>query len=743
MPASNVIAEISDGLGASVSIAYQRLTRARLETLPEGNSELYTRASCDASAAVRCLASGLVVVASTSSSDGIGGSRKQLYTYDTLQMHTDPKHGLLGFRRVTVSDPTTSGVSWSEFSQDWQNGFARLQIASGSSVGGVPISLTNATLTRHRLMWTFTASERAIAYNFDSPTKPPVSTTTTTNIVDDWGNVIDQTTSTNDWTGVWTTSVRKGFDVDESRWLLAKPRSLIETRRFEPASSNDAKEVSRSSTYVTDPLTGMVTKETFDSGDALEYSLRFLRDLFGNVIETNRSVPVSSTPTLVQRLVYDQRGQFPLQTINALGHVVDRTFDARFGVLLTTRDANKFTVLASYDAFGIKLAEWDSGGANTSTTRQWCRDAPECPPAARYVISTQTAGGGKVLEYRDVLDRVVRTKRLGSFGAFSSVDTTYDVRGRVAKQTEPYDDLPGDARRYETQFTYDSLDRLVSTVAPDGNATQISYDGYNVTTTDALRRTRTERSNAHGLLIETSDAEQRLVRMQYTPFGELERILVPGVSTERDTVLRRDKRGRIVSRDEPNVAQSTSFTYDAYGRLTRVENGGKRQEMQYDELDRLVRRTTSDGDTAYWQFDSATNGVGKLVGSNTTNGYSRTIAYDNIGRVRSETIVVRGRTFTNVLEYDSFGRLATVTFPGDYVIKRTYSTCSGALTRIGGGRSLLWRATRTNARNQVTREELGSTFERSYAFDEATGRSVGIKVDDVVGSGSTVVQVRC
>lgn len=135
-------------------------------------------------------------------------------------------------------------------------------------------------------------------------------------------------------------------------------------------------------------------------------------------------------------------------------------------------------------------------------------------------------------------------------------------------------------------------------------------------------------------------------------------------------MLDRDNRGRIISRSEPNVDAATLFMYDAYNRVTRVANGAKWQQMQYDVADRLIQRTTSDGGTATWTFDNAANGLGLLASATTSAGYMRSLVYDALGRVRNESVTVRGRTFTSGIEYDGVGRVSGVQFPSGYRVRR-------------------------------------------------------------------------
>ena len=71
--------------------------------------------------------------------------------------------------------------------------------------------------------------------------------------------------------------------------------------------------------------------------------------------------------------------------------------------------------------------------------------------------------------------------------------------------------------------------------------------------------------------------------------------------------------------------------------------------MTYDALGRMLTRTddaTGTPQTATWEYDTATKGIGKLTRTYNT-GYQAVSAYDSLGRPSSVTETIDGTIRTN------------------------------------------------------------------------------------------------
>ena len=146
---------------------------------------------------------------------------------------------------------------------------------------------------------------------------------------------------------------------------------------------------------------------------------------------------------------------------------------------------------------------------------------------------------------------------------------------------------------------------------------------------------------------------------------------------------------------------TTSFGYDAYGRQTAINDASAGNETrEYDDMGNISRHTDANEQQTAYSYD----GYGRLtqiqrpefttvytyneysapLTETSTNGTSRTLSYDEYGRVRTErecvsdSIVLRR---TNSYTNESVTSV-TYTLPDDTEIKETFSYINGHLTEM-------------------------------------------------------------
>ena len=220
----------------------------------------------------------------------------------------------------------------------------------------------------------------------------------------------------------------------------------------------------------------LLKSETRTPGEAaLAHETTYHYDAFGHrtraVVTAAADGHTTETRCNVDTVTYDTHGRHVIKETDCLGR--DRralTAHNAWGQPTTVTqfldhdDASRVrTTTHTYTPGGWLTVSRESTGAYTGRFRAKCTPAsdPYCPTGTAYFIETRQAGGGKQWEYRDKLDRVVRTRTAGlDKDTWLLTDMEYDTLGRVARQSEPY---YAGTTPYWTTYHYDLLGRVVKT----------------------------------------------------------------------------------------------------------------------------------------------------------------------------------------------------------------------------------------------------------------------------------------
>jgi len=133
---------------------------------------------------------------------------------------------------------------------------------------------------------------------------------------------------------------------------------------------------------------------------------------------------------------------------------------------------------------------------------------------------------------------------------------TYDASGNVLTTTKTYTDNQGNVVTLTTTNTYDAFNRLTSSTDERGHTETYQYD-------------------ARGDKIQTTDAQGRITKYEYTPSNKPTKTTYPDNTTE-------------------------SKTYDAMDNLLSQTNiEGETTSYEYDKADRLIKTTYADGTTSF------------------------------------------------------------------------------------------------------------------------------------------------
>lgn len=523
--------------------------------------------------------------------------------------------------------------------------------------------------------------------------------------------------------------------------------------------------LTRTSAFEYDAVSGLLTKEIVEPGDSnLCLVTVYAYDGFGNrtsATTRNCNGSVGSVPgtnseaaaptgdaviaSRTTTTTYDAGGRYPTGAANALGHAESRTFDPRFGTVLTVTGPNGLTTSWQYDDYGRKVLETRPDGTRTQWAYGWYHSGFTVggDPSAYYVTETPLAADGVTQNgplattYYDYLDRPIRGETQGFDGSGSAgvirQDTQYDSLGRPYMKSRPY--YMGQTA-YWTTTTYDALGRPIQVAEPDNATTTTAYNGLTVTVTNAKGQTRTTVKNSQGQVVSVRDAQNNLLTYAYDPFGNLVRTTDPLGNV---TTLAYDLRGRKTQMADPDMGTWT-YAYDALGQLIKQTDAKAQQgTMAYDRLGRLTQRSEADL-VSNWYYDTGKagaacpKGIGKLCQAETSTGYGRTHSYDALGRPDTTTTSI-DIAYATTVAYDAHGRVATRSYPSGLTLKYAY-TALGYLKEVrdNGTDALYWRADAMDAGGRITAQTQGNGVATTQTFQPENGRLLAI----LAGAGNGV-----
>ena len=533
---------------------------------------------------------------------------------------------------------------------------------------------------------------------------------------------------------------------------------------------------------------------------ALAHKTTYHYDAFGNRIRATvtavggKDGRTKETRCSKDTVRYDSAGRYPVMERDCEGRprrampgyngwgqptTVKQFIDTDNDAVETNNPARATT--HTHTAGGWLAVSRESTGAHSGQYRAQCASSDTyCPTGAAYYIGTRQAGGAEQWDYRDKLDRTIRTRTAGfDKDTWVLTDTEYDNLGRVARQSEPY---YAGKPAYWTTYTYDLLGRVIKTTLPDyetdsndavirNSVITTAYTGLTTTTTNGEGQRHTETRNALGEVIRATDNAGAPVTHTYDAWGQ---VIETATGAGDDPVRVQwtyDARGRRTAVTDPDWTPKTNtarYTYTRNGfdeLITQTDRIGNEQVMTYDGLGRLLTRTDyapdgSDSDydpdltgAATWTYDGAMNGLGQVqTVTDTASGYTREQDYDTHGRESVTTLTIetarfgsqRQKTYATRQTYDEYGRpyqffdaRLETTRPEDQFtdnVTQVHYNARGYAYQWTDGVQVSGKPRRTyreitamDARGQVTGETLGGGVVRTRRTHEAkTGRITGI-----------------
>jgi RHS repeat-associated protein len=689
---ARALVAITDGFGARTEIQYSYLHDPAVYEPASGATYPWVDTK-----------SGVRVVASLASANGIGGVARSRYKYFGARSGVASGLGSAGFSRIEVTNEADGSVSTTWYSQE-------------SPYGGMPIReerrvATGVTVSRKVNTWATLTRQTGLSFPYVSQTIDEswdldgtlINRKTTNSTLDEYGSPTRIHVSHLD--GLTESTVAE-YRNDPITWTIGQ---LVRTTVTKQAP--DTQPSTRTVLLEYLPGTNLLVREIVEPDlPAFRVERSYSHDIFGNIISSTVSAP--GVETRNETVQFDPSGRFPLRMTNALGQVTEHSFDARHGLIASVTDPNGVMTQAVFDAFGRETLKIYPSGVQTRML--YLRSpATGAPIGTSYYVRTDRSGAPPVFSYHDQLGRVTREESSGFDGRPIYVDRVFNPAGQQIRVSDPY--FAGSTPVW-TETEYDLLGRPVWNTLPGNRITHTRYQGRTVEMTDPLGKISRRTYNTLGKTVSSTDPMGGTVSFRYDSVGNLIHLTDPAGNVTETTY---DQRGNITAVREPNTGV-TEFMVDGLGRrISELRSDGSVVSVTYDKLDRLVSRTTPDGIDS-WEYDTAPNGIGKLARASSGNIVDR-MFYDLLGRPSRSERMVGNTALASTQAYDSLGRPHSVTFPSGLTVRRVYNAF-GYLSAVvrSPDQSLLWRVDEMSASGKVLTETYGNGIVTRRSYDAAT-----------------------
>lgn len=239
----------------------------------------------------------------------------------------------------------------------------------------------------------------------------------------------------------------------------------------------------------------------------------------------------------------------------------------------------------------------------------------------------------------------------------SHYENSYDKDNRLTEKRDPLDQ--------KEVFSYDSKNRLSSMVDKMGFKKEYTYDQH------GNKLTEVRQSHQRIRTIYEYDLLDRLTSVT-NPMGDV-------------TSYCYDVMGNMTGMTDA-MKRSSTYTYDVEGNLTSIVNAqGRKERRRYDVEGRLTGAVSNGNNKIFYQYDKLNHLTDKSYADAKGNVLEERVryGYDRLG----QRISMMDRSGESVYEYDSLGRIITVTTGSGEVTRYTYDGCdqlSGILYADGG-----------------------------------------------------------
>ena len=683
----------------------------------------------------------LKLVKSLKTSNGIGGFNTQEYSYSSGLVHKQGK-GFLGFEKQTTVNDVNNSVSVVERNLNTTYFILTDQLQTTK----IDSKLVNSTeMTFNTKNWGkknyFLYLEESLSKSYEL-NGSLISVSRVRNFkeeggtridYDDFGNSLYTITETGSdensmWYKTWIRNYYNNYTTG-GKWILGR-LSNSNSSSQSPGEYPIYKHA-KFDYYTSGIHNGMLKTEYIMNWDVLVRSKQYTYDDFGNITSSTLAAPGLESRSSFSEYDHNlllSKGRFLTKTTNALGQAVEQIYDLISGDLRESTDINNHKTTYEYDGFSRKFKTTAANGNINIDALRWVETETPYKPALQAVYYSwhQSSGNMPFIKFYDVLSRVIREV---SFGMNETeiiyVDTEYDSKGRIFRQSEPYYSTATEIY-YTVYEEYDELGRPKRIKMPETNSyvryDYFSEDGLTVTkTTNSKMQYFTSKANAIGQLVETKDFYNNKIIKEYYADGQIKTIKNSNNDKTTITYTYDSPLRRLKSMNEP-ARGLTTYEYNAYDEPTKISHNGYDVIFnQYDKLGRLLRKTEHEGEYTF-EYDTRPNGIG-MVSKMAGPEHSIEYFYDNLSRNSSNIEKIFDESFTTEFSYDVFGRPDLITYPTSKLTVKNIYNDYGVLIKIvnATNQSILWKLEETDARGNITQQQLADGHMVDMKYYPETG----------------------
>jgi RHS repeat-associated protein len=699
----DLITSVRTGIGGKIDFTYKPLTSGTTHTRSVGSTY-----------PIQDRQSPMWTVSSQKKDDGNGGQREINYTYAGAKFDLRGR-GFLGFAEVNQNDYTSKVLLKLSYNQLFPFIGQPAEISKFVYVPALNkyMTATNSiysygkqALSGHR-SFVFVGKKQDLSYDINT------GALLTNNVVysqyDNFGSLVAETTSTSDGYKAEKSFAIQNFTgdptVNSANWYLGLVNLLIQKN-----TNSDGTSITKTVSSKYNSKRHLI-EERVEPNNVTTYLIsKFSYDSFGN--NTLKSVSGSNLSPRTERTTYDSKGQFPIEKKNSYNQIQAFSYDLKFGLPASLKDPNNLTTKWSYDVLGRKSVETRPDGTLTKYNYNICTIAT-CGANKSYFTQTLKAGSAPQYVYFDILDREVAVQIGGYNGQWTYKYKKYDRIGNLQWLSNNTNGQP----RYYTQFSYDSLNRLVTQTDPDGTQKHVNYRGLSTEFKNNKGQIKTETKNSIGLVVSSKDDSGKVTNYFYDPFANLVRTVD---SKGNEIKVTYDILGHKKSKMDGDSGTWT-YLYNAAGEeISYTDANGNTTSTVYDDLGRISSQITAEG-KSLWVYDTAPKGVGKIAALSRDNGYSKNYSYDFYSRPYNVQVTM-DTTYNMSTSYDGLGRVNKITYPTGFAVNYKYDS-NGYLSEMDNASNgaLLWKVSDTNADNNPLVEVFGNNVTNVKTYYPETG----------------------
>jgi RHS repeat-associated protein len=435
-----------------------------------------------------------------------------------------------------------------------------------------------------------------------------------------------------------------------------------------------------------------------------------------------------------------------ISTTDINGNTTKFVYDPSDNLIKQT-DANGHSTRYEYDAMNRRTAVIDANGRRMETVYNQRGD----------VLSITNANGETITNAYDAIGRLIQvTDNLGYITKYqydANGNKTCMIDANATSATSVAGHQPVNSKGCTVSYTYDQLNRLLTSVDAQNAATSYGYDllGNRLTVTDAATHVTKSVYDDLGRLTATIDP--LLAATNY-------------ITDEAGNIIQiTDRKGQISQHDYDLLNRKVqskyltdnttdTYIYDNYDDLVHVQNDAVTYDYGYDNKHRMLSKTDTRPDSTLinslnWTFDNA----GNILTKSDYQGSVTTYQYDNSNRLVAESnpsylevsyhYDPAGRLLDRILsngasthyDWDAGGRLtqlSNITLTGQIINNTSYTrdnignilTQSEANVAGGGTNKITFKYDPEYRLLSSVHTGVGTAVNATYTFDKVGNRIV-------------------